>query len=69
MFIKSSITTYQPNWISKIYIKSFERGLYIYPFEYEGIINNKILKCESLKEIKDKDIIEMKIAKDYTIPS
>jgi hypothetical protein len=38
-------------------------------FEYEGIINNKILKYENLKEIKDKDIIEMKIAKDYTIPS
>jgi len=29
-------------------------------------LNNKIMKGESLKEIEDMDIIEMKIAKDYT---
>jgi hypothetical protein len=32
-------------------------------------MNNKIMKAENLKEIKDMDIIEMKIVKDYTILS
>jgi hypothetical protein len=32
-------------------------------------LNNKIMKGENLKEIEDMNIIELKIAKDYTIPS
>jgi hypothetical protein len=32
-------------------------------------LNNIIMKGENLKEIEDMDIIEMKIAKDYTTPS
>jgi hypothetical protein len=32
-------------------------------------LNNKIMKGENLKEIVDIDIIEIKIVKDYTMPS
>ncbi len=32
-------------------------------------MNNKIMKAKNLKEIEDMDIIEMKIAKNYTILS
>ncbi len=50
-------------------IKSFTNGLFIYYFAYEGFLNNKIMKGNFFKEIEKMDIIEIKIAKDYIIPS